>query len=103
MFRTEVQTCLNLSMKSWRIYLHKCVVIVMTCVSVSSAQLEGDFEEMESRLVYLETLCCQCEELSSKQHHINTLEVYQKKKRFHRLAFTFHVHTHTHTHAAGLL
>ncbi|KAA8591977.1 hypothetical protein FQN60_017351 [Etheostoma spectabile] len=41
----------------------------------------GDFEEMESRLVYLETLCCQCEQQTSKQHHINQLEVYKKKKR----------------------
>lgn len=51
------------------------------CVCVSPAHMEGDFEEMESRLVYLETLCCQCEELTSKQHHVNTLEVHQKKKR----------------------
>lgn len=54
------------------------------CVCVCSAQLEGDFEELESRLVYLEALCCQCEELTSKQHHISTLEAYQKKKRFER-------------------
>uniref|UniRef100_A0A3Q3W2T9 Uncharacterized protein n=1 Tax=Mola mola TaxID=94237 RepID=A0A3Q3W2T9_MOLML len=32
-------------------------------ISANIAHLEGDFEEMESRLVYLETLCCQCEEL----------------------------------------
>nr|XP_019946687.1 PREDICTED: dysbindin-A-like [Paralichthys olivaceus] len=45
------------------------------------AHLEGDFEEMESRLVYLETLCCQCEQQTVKQHHVNQLEVYKKKKR----------------------
>ncbi|XP_056900178.1 dysbindin-A-like isoform X1 [Takifugu flavidus] len=53
----------------------------LDAITANIAHLEGDFEEIESRLVYLETLCCQCEELSSKQHHINTLEVYQKKKR----------------------
>ncbi|XP_031697190.1 dysbindin-A-like, partial [Anarrhichthys ocellatus] len=47
----------------------------------SAAHLEGDFEEMESRLVYLETLCCQCEQQTVKQHHVNQLEVYKKKKR----------------------
>ncbi|TKS81560.1 Dysbindin-A Biogenesis of lysosome-related organelles complex 1 subunit 8-A [Collichthys lucidus] len=36
---------------------------------------------MESRLVYLETLCCQCEQQTFKQHHINELNVYKKKKR----------------------
>ncbi|XP_075952627.1 dysbindin-A-like [Anarhichas minor] len=36
---------------------------------------------MESRLVYLETLCCQCEQQTVKQHHVNQLEVYKKKKR----------------------
>ncbi|XP_027132012.1 dysbindin-A isoform X1 [Larimichthys crocea] len=36
---------------------------------------------MESRLVYLETLCCQCEQQTFKQHHINELDVYKKKKR----------------------
>ena len=54
------------------------------CVCVCSAQLEGDFEELESRLVYLEALCCQCEELTSKQHHISSLEAHQRKKRFAR-------------------
>eukprot|EP00066_Takifugu_rubripes_P014188 XP_011603454.1 PREDICTED: dysbindin-A-like [Takifugu rubripes] len=53
----------------------------LDAITANIAHLEGDFEEMESRLVYLETLCCQCEELSSKQHHISTLEVYQKQKR----------------------
>ncbi|KAG8009739.1 Dysbindin-A [Nibea albiflora] len=37
---------------------------------------------MESRLVYLETLCCQCEQQTFKQHHINELDVYKKKKRY---------------------
>ncbi|TNN53659.1 Dysbindin-A [Liparis tanakae] len=36
---------------------------------------------MESRLVYLETLCCQCEQQTVKQHNVNQLEVYKKKKR----------------------
>ncbi len=37
---------------------------------------------MESRLVYLETLCCQCEQAALKQHHMNELEVYKKKKGY---------------------
>uniref|UniRef100_A0A3Q3WHL4 Uncharacterized protein n=1 Tax=Mola mola TaxID=94237 RepID=A0A3Q3WHL4_MOLML len=52
-------------------------------ISANIAHLEGDFEEMESRLVYLETLCCQCEERTFKQHHINKLGVYKKKKSKH--------------------
>lgn len=56
----------------------------VSCVNVCVclAHLEGDFEEMESRLMYLETLCCQCEQQTFKQHHINQLEVYKKKKRY---------------------
>lgn len=54
----------------------------MFSVCVSSAHLEGDFEEMESRLVYLETLCCQCDQQTLRQHHSNQLEVYKKKKRY---------------------
>lgn len=46
------------------------------------AHLEGDFEEMESRLVQLETLCCQCEQETLKQQYISRLEVYKKKKRY---------------------
>lgn len=53
----------------------------MVCLSVS-AHLEGDFEEMESRLVYLETLCCQCDEQTFKQQNVNNLETYRKKKRY---------------------
>ncbi|TDH12241.1 hypothetical protein EPR50_G00069850 [Perca flavescens] len=53
----------------------------LDAITANIAHLEGDFEEMESRLVYLETLCCQCEQQTSKQHHINQLEVYKKKKR----------------------
>ncbi|CAL8248396.1 unnamed protein product [Lota lota] len=45
------------------------------------AHLEADFEEMESRLAYLETLCSQCDQQRFKQHHINQLEKYKKKKR----------------------
>lgn len=37
---------------------------------------------MESRLVYLETLCCQCDEQTFKQQNINNLETYRKKKRY---------------------
>ncbi|XP_031178714.1 dysbindin-A-like [Sander lucioperca] len=53
----------------------------LDAITANIAHLEGDFEEMESRLVYLETLCCQCEQQTSKQNHINQLEVYKKKKR----------------------
>lgn len=53
----------------------------LDAITANIAHLEGDFEEMESRLVYLETLCCQCEQQTLKQHHINQLEVYKKKKR----------------------
>ncbi|KAM6994646.1 dysbindin-A-like [Tautogolabrus adspersus] len=50
-------------------------------ITANIALLEGDFEEMESRLVYLETLCAQCDQQTSKQHHISQLEVHKKKKR----------------------
>lgn len=50
-------------------------------ITANIALLEGDFEEMESRLVYLETLCTQCEQQTSKQQHINQLEGFKKKKR----------------------
>ncbi|XP_058504759.1 dysbindin-A-like isoform X2 [Solea solea] len=50
-------------------------------ITANIAHLEGDFEEMESRLIYLETLCCQCEQQTQKQHHVNQLEIYKKKKR----------------------
>ncbi|XP_042345405.1 dysbindin-A-like [Plectropomus leopardus] len=53
----------------------------LDAITANIAYLEGDFEEMESRLVYLETLCCQCEQQTFKQHHNNQLEVYKKKKR----------------------
>ncbi|XP_076593214.1 dysbindin-A-like [Chaetodon auriga] len=53
----------------------------LDAITANIAHLEGDFEEMESRLVYLETLCCQCEQQAFKHHHINELEVYKKKKR----------------------
>ncbi|XP_026227076.1 dysbindin-A-like [Anabas testudineus] len=53
----------------------------LDAITANIAHLEGDFEEMESRLLYLETLCCQCEQQILKQHHINQLEVYKKKKR----------------------
>ncbi|XP_070691506.1 dysbindin-A [Pempheris klunzingeri] len=53
----------------------------LDAITANIAHLEGDFEEMESRLVYLETLCCQCEQQAFKQHHINQLEVYKKMKQ----------------------
>lgn len=53
----------------------------LDAIAANIAHLEGDFEEMESRLVYLETLCCQCEQQTFKQHHINQLESYKRKKR----------------------
>ncbi|KAI3360674.1 hypothetical protein L3Q82_002537 [Scortum barcoo] len=52
----------------------------LDAITANIAHLEGDFEEMESRLVYLETLCCQCEQHTFKQNHIDQLEVYKKKK-----------------------
>ncbi|XP_041798965.1 dysbindin-A-like [Chelmon rostratus] len=53
----------------------------LDAITSNIAHLEGDFEEMESRLVFLETLCCQCEQQTTKQHHFNELDVYKKKKR----------------------
>lgn len=48
----------------------------------STAHLEGDFEEMEGKLDYLETLYCQCEQHAVKTHHMNELDAYKKKKRY---------------------
>ncbi|XP_016138951.1 dysbindin-A isoform X2 [Sinocyclocheilus grahami] len=45
------------------------------------AHLEADFEEMESRLLYLEDLCAQCEHQRFKHFQILQLENYKKKKR----------------------
>ncbi|XP_051573845.1 dysbindin-A-like isoform X2 [Myxocyprinus asiaticus] len=45
------------------------------------AHLEADFEEMESRLMYLEDLCAQCEHQRFKRFQILQLENYKKKKR----------------------
>ncbi|XP_077383963.1 dysbindin-A-like isoform X2 [Festucalex cinctus] len=53
----------------------------LDAITASIAHLEGDFEEMESKLVFLETLCCQCEQQTLKQHHIHQSEDYKKKKR----------------------
>nr|XP_020476322.1 dysbindin-A-like isoform X2 [Monopterus albus] len=53
----------------------------LDAITANVAHLEGDFAEMESRLIYLETLCHQCEQQTFKQHHINQLQVYKKKKR----------------------
>lgn len=46
------------------------------------AQMEADFEEMESRLMYLENLCTQCEQQRFKDFQILQLENYKKKKRY---------------------
>ncbi|CAG6016120.1 unnamed protein product [Menidia menidia] len=51
-------------------------------ITANIAHLEGDFEEMESRLVYLETLCSQCEQQSLKKQHISQLEAYKKRRRW---------------------
>nr|XP_046255280.1 dysbindin-A-like [Scatophagus argus] len=53
----------------------------LDAITANIAHLEGDFEEMESRLVYLETLCFQCEQQTFRQQHLNKLEDYKKKKR----------------------
>ncbi|XP_049336683.1 dysbindin-A isoform X1 [Astyanax mexicanus] len=45
------------------------------------AQLEADFEEMESHLMYLDNLCGQCEQQRFKHFQILQLENYKKKKR----------------------
>ncbi|KAF4103192.1 dysbindin-A isoform X1 [Onychostoma macrolepis] len=45
------------------------------------AHLEADFEEMESRLLYLEDLCAQCEHQRFKHFQILQLENHKKKKR----------------------
>lgn len=62
-----------------------CVCILVcksVCMCVFSALLEGEFEEMESRLVYLETLCSHCDEQAFKQQNISSLETHRKKKRY---------------------
>ncbi|XP_047453577.1 dysbindin-A-like [Mugil cephalus] len=53
----------------------------LDAITANIAHLEGDFEEMESRLAYLETLCAQCEQQTVKQHHMSQLDVYKKKKK----------------------
>ncbi|XP_028327537.1 dysbindin-like isoform X2 [Gouania willdenowi] len=53
----------------------------LDAITENIAHLEGDFDEMESRLAYLENLCSQCDQQSIKHHHIEQLEVYKKKKR----------------------
>lgn len=57
------------------------IFVCKSVLCVFSAHLEGEFEEMESRLVYLETLCSHCDEQAFKQHNISSLETYRKKKR----------------------
>ncbi|KAJ8334262.1 hypothetical protein SKAU_G00399010 [Synaphobranchus kaupii] len=45
------------------------------------AHMEADFEEMESLLMHLESLCGQCELQRAKQYQDAQLENYKKKKR----------------------
>lgn len=58
-----------------------------------TAHLEGEFDEMESRLVYLETLCSQCDQQTFKKHHMDQLENYKKKKRYDRLIISKNVNS----------
>ncbi|XP_026149209.1 dysbindin-A-like isoform X2 [Mastacembelus armatus] len=74
--RTTVLTQLQDQLQRLPVFINE-----LDAVTASIAHLEGEFEEMESRLVYLEFLCSQCEQQTFKQHHINELEVYKKKKR----------------------
>ncbi|XP_047217695.1 dysbindin-A-like isoform X2 [Girardinichthys multiradiatus] len=53
----------------------------LDAITANIANLEGEFEEMESRLLYLETLCCQCEQQTVKNQHKSQLEGYKKKRR----------------------
>ncbi|XP_030638107.1 dysbindin-A isoform X1 [Chanos chanos] len=50
-------------------------------ITSRTAQLEADFEEMESRLMYLENLCGQCDQQRFKHFQLLQLENYKKKKR----------------------
>ncbi|XP_060777339.1 dysbindin-A [Neoarius graeffei] len=50
-------------------------------ITARVAQLESNFEEMESHLMYLENLCGQCELQRFKHFQILQLENYKKKKR----------------------
>ncbi|XP_072572032.1 dysbindin-A-like isoform X2 [Paramormyrops kingsleyae] len=59
----------------------------MESVTTRIAQLEADFEEMDSHLVHLEDLCVQCEQQRRKQYHVLQLENYKKKKRKELEAF----------------
>lgn len=53
----------------------------LDAVTTNIAQLEGEFEELESKLVYLETICAHCDQQTMKQQHKNQIETYKKKKR----------------------
>jgi hypothetical protein len=46
-----------------------------------TAHLEADFEELESRLMYLDNLCGQCEQQRFRHFQVLQLENYKKKKR----------------------
>ncbi|XDV40270.1 hypothetical protein PO909_009388 [Leuciscus waleckii] len=49
--------------------------------TITSPHMEADFEEMESRLLYLEDLCAQCDHQRYKHFQVLQLENYKKKKR----------------------
>lgn len=55
----------------------------MSCLlSICTAHLEADFEEMETRLIYVEDMCAQCEHQRYKDFQILQLENYKMKKRY---------------------
>ncbi|CAN9514502.1 unnamed protein product [Ophioblennius macclurei] len=53
----------------------------LDAATANIAHLEGDFEELESKLLYLETLCSQCEQQTVKVQHRRHMEAYKSKKR----------------------
>ncbi|XP_072769027.1 dysbindin-A-like [Nerophis lumbriciformis] len=65
----------------------------LDAITASIAHLEGDFEEMESRLVHLETLCGLCEQHTSKLYHVDQLDLFKKKKRRELEALEAELHT----------
>lgn len=48
---------------------------------MSTVQLEANFKEMETHLLYLEDLCGQCELERYKHMQVLQLESYKKTKR----------------------
>ncbi|XP_069028077.1 dysbindin-A [Embiotoca jacksoni] len=64
-----------------QLHILPAFITELEAITANIAHLEGDFEEMESRLVYLESLCSQCDQQAVKQQHVRQLEEYKKKKR----------------------